>query len=231
MKHIWEADESFKCRKALPLPVNTCSSSLRVWRQTFYLRPAKLSALLRHPAGMWEVVRSFYYCSSFWHRLRPRRVTRWIKKTSVWVQCSLTAGELQLSIRPSHLPSVTRFNDWLLNCRELSYSLKSYIKLRSESHTVSETQKVLCVTLTLPPCCFILSHSKAVESCCIMITAVHNKLSAVYSQQTLRTSGFISSALILGCFSPRAPVIETFFIRGEGVHPVIDIFTRGESVH
>ena len=60
-------------------------------------------------------------------------------------------------------------------------------------------RKVLLVfffCMTLFPAA-LLFHT-GVEPCCIMITAV--QFEAVYSQQTLRTSGSTSSALIQGAF-------------------------------
>lgn len=55
----------------------------------------------------------FYYCSLFWHRLRPGRVTWWIKKMSAGVQCSLTAGEQQLFNRPSSF-AICDACEWLV---------------------------------------------------------------------------------------------------------------------
>lgn len=104
-------------------------------------------------------------------------------------------------------------------------------KLRSESYTASETQKVFFGCNFVPGLLYYftlwswasLHHD---YSCSTTNCAVWSRVPFIHSRPS-GTRGFISPALISSSHSCDWDI----YIRVEGVHPVIDIFTQGESVH
>lgn len=73
---------------------------------------AKLAALLRYPAGMWEAVHSFSLLFPILAETEARACDMINKKKmSAGVQCSLTAGEPPFSMHPVRLPSVMHLNE------------------------------------------------------------------------------------------------------------------------
>ena len=118
------------------------------------------------------------------------------------------------------------------------------IESRSESYTASETQ---IVTLLCDPAASFFYHLKAVEPRCIMIAAVPQQTEQFVAECFLFFPLFFfffssadpqdnKSRIILSSDSGElfsSPSCDRdIFIRGEGVRPVIDIFSRGgERLH
>ena len=119
----------------------------------------------------------FYFHSLFWHRLRTRSVTWWIKKMSAGAQCSLAAGEPQPPIGPPHLPSVTHLNNWFLKGKEeMSHILKSWPKLNICVISCTRNARSCVFWVTLYTAALLVHTPKQLSLVASRLQLFHTKL-------------------------------------------------------